>query len=125
MSGLLDNYYANYDEDGRLLRKFSSVEFLTTMEYIKRYLTPDSKIAEIGAGTGRYSRAIADMGFEVEAVELTPHNIHVFKENLKPEQKINIHQGNALDLHMLPSDSFDITLVLGPMYHLHSLEDKQ
>jgi len=26
---------------------------------------------------------------------------------------------------MLPSDSFDITLVLGPMYHLHNLEDKK
>jgi ubiquinone/menaquinone biosynthesis C-methylase UbiE len=124
ITDMLNNYYSGYDEEGRLLRRWGSIEYLTTMRYIERYLFAGAKIAEIGAATGRYSRAVADMGFEVEAVELTPHNIAIFKENLKPEQKINIHQGNALDLHMFADNSFDLTLVLGPMYHLFTPEDK-
>ena len=118
-------YYNNYDENGRLTPKHGQVEFLTTMRFIKRYLTPGAKVIEIGAGTGRYSRAIADMGYSVEAVELFPHNIDIFKENLKPEQRINITQGNALDLSAFADNTFDITLLLGPLYHLYTEDDKR
>ena len=33
--------------------------------------------------------------------------------------KINAIQGNAVDLNSLKDDIFDITLVLGPLYHLY------
>ncbi len=124
-SNPLANYYNNYDENGRLEMKHGQVEFLTTMRFIEKYLTPNAKLIEIGAGTGRYSRAIADMGYEVEAVELVPHNIDIFKKSLKPEQKINISQGDALDLTAFADETFDISLLLGPMYHLYTLEDKR
>ena len=35
----LNTYYENYDEDGRLASRHGSVEFLTTMHLIDRYLT--------------------------------------------------------------------------------------
>lgn len=66
-------FYNNYDEDSRLKRKNRMPEYLTTMKYIEKYLKPNSKIIEIGAGTGRYSIALADMGYDVTAVELVPH----------------------------------------------------
>jgi ubiquinone/menaquinone biosynthesis C-methylase UbiE len=65
------------------------------------------------------------MGYEIEAVELVEHNINVFRENMKPGQHVNITQGNALDLSAFPDGSFDITLLLGPMYHLYTEEDKR
>ncbi|MCL1882874.1 MAG: hypothetical protein FWF81_03875 [Defluviitaleaceae bacterium] len=34
----IENYYSNYDEDGRLGLKWGQVEFLTTMRYINKYL---------------------------------------------------------------------------------------
>ena len=37
---------------------------------------------------GRYSHALAQMGYEVEAVELVQHNIDVFRANTKPGEKI-------------------------------------
>jgi ubiquinone/menaquinone biosynthesis C-methylase UbiE len=80
---------------------------------------------EIGAGTGRYSRTIADMGYQVSAVELVQHNIDIFKSQITQAQNISISQGNALDLNMLADNTFDITLVLGPMYHLYTDTDKQ
>lgn len=34
----LSNYYGEYDEDSRFNSKHGSVEFLTTMRYINKYL---------------------------------------------------------------------------------------
>lgn len=68
--GHLTNYYNSYDEEGRLLSKHGQVEFLTTMRYIEKYLTPGTRILEVGAGTGRYSLALAKQGYTVDAVEL-------------------------------------------------------
>jgi len=121
----LGDYYANRNEDERLTSRHGLVEFLTTMRYIEEYLTPGANIIEIGAGTGRYSRTIADMGYKVEAVELISSNIDVFRENLKPTQDINITQANALDLSMFADNTYDITLLLGPLYHLYSDADKR
>ena len=55
----LENYYANYDEEGRLASKHGQVELLTTMKYIHEFIsgTEKKKILEVGAGTGRYSSA--------------------------------------------------------------------
>lgn len=117
-------YYNNYDEDGRLKRKSHLPEYLTTMRYIEKYLTPNSKILEIGAGTGRYSVALADKGYDVTAVELVPHNIEIMKKKVKPNHNIEIYEGNACDLSFLGSDTYDIVLLLGPMYHLFNDKDK-
>ena len=35
-SEYLENFYNHYDEEGRLLSKHGSVEFLTTMHYIEK-----------------------------------------------------------------------------------------
>lgn len=74
----LVNYYTNYDEEGRLLSKHGRVEYITTMKYIEKYLQPGMRIMEIGAGTGRYSHALAGKGYRVDAVELVEHNIEIF-----------------------------------------------
>ena len=34
----LNDFYNHYDEDSRLLFQLGSVEFLTTMRYIEKYL---------------------------------------------------------------------------------------
>ena len=94
------------------------------MRYIEKYLKPNSKIIEIGAGTGRYSIDLADMGYDVTAVELVPHNINIMKKKVKPKHDIKIYEGNACDLSFIDSDTYDIVLLLGPMYHLFTDEDK-
>ena len=121
---LLTNFYSNYDEDGRLLSRHGSIEYLTTMRYIQRYLKSGDRIAEIGAATGRYSHALAQMGYRVDAVELVEHNIELFRKNTKPGEDISVYQGDARDLNMLSSDTYDITLLLGPMYHLFTEQDQ-
>ena len=121
----LIDFYKAYDEDSRLQSKHGSIEFLTTMRYVERYLKPENRILEIGAGTGQYSHALARRGYVVDAVELVEHNIKVFQKNTLPNEQITISQGNALDLSAFLDNQYDLTLLLGPLYHLYTKEDKQ
>ena len=122
----LEEYYNNYDEEGRLLSRHGQVEYLTTMKYIKEHLEGISNpcILEVGAGTGRYSVTLAKQGLQVTAVELIEHNLEILKAKLDGTEPITAMQGNALDLSRLPDHSFDLTMLLGPMYHLYTKEEK-
>lgn len=122
---LLTDFYSNYDEESRLLSKHGQVEYLTTMRYIEKYLRPGMRILEVGAATGRYSHALAQMGYQVDAVELVQHNIILFNEKTKPGESVIVRQGDARDLSVFQDDTFDMTLVLGPMYHLFTEEDQK
>ena len=121
----LDQFYENYDEEGRLLSRAGNVEFSTTMHFIKKYLRPGMRILEVGAATGRYSHTLARMGYRVDAVELVRHNIDIFNRLTQPGEDVTIRQGNATDLSMFEDETFDLTLVLGPMYHLFEETDRK
>lgn len=121
----LIDFYNTYDEDSRLTLRHGTVEFLTTMRYIEKYINSGNHVLEIGAGTGRYSHALARQGYAVDAVELVSHNIEVFRKNTLPNEDITVIQGNALDLSSISDNKYDITLLLGPLYHLYNSEDKK
>lgn len=120
------DFYNSIDEDSRLSTlKHGTVEFLTTMRYIEKYIRQGDRVLEIGAATGRYSHTLARQGYTVDAVELVEHNIEVFRKNTLSDEKITVTQGNALDLSAFPDNKYDITLLLGPLYHLYNDEDKR
>ena len=122
----LESYYNNYDEDERLLSRHGQVEYLTTMKYIEECLDgiSDPGILEIGAGTGRYSVTLAKQGLSVTAVELIEHNLEILRSKLDGTEPITALQGNALDLSTFADNSFDLPMLLGPMYHLYTKEEK-
>ena len=93
------------------------------MKYIQECIgnRKNLNILDIGAGTGRYSAALAEMEHNVTAVELVKKNLSVLKENYP---NITAIQGNALKLKKIKDETFDITLLFGPMYHLFTEEDK-
>lgn len=148
----IEKYYNKFHEEHRLTTRHGQVEFRTTLHYIEeaiRWLsdaerrienTPDNgfqnvvsirpsgystsgalKIADIGAGTGRYSVELCHRGNDVTAVELVKHNLEILRAK---HENIKTWQGDARNLSFLDDKSFDITLLFGPLYHLHGDEEK-
>ncbi len=121
---IVSSFYNQIDEDGRLhITRHGQLEFYTTMTYIHRYAAKQSKVLEVGAGTGRYSIALAKEGMDVTAVELVESNLKVLRENSKGIAHISSYQGDATDLSRFADDLFDVTLLLGPMYHLYEADE--
>ena len=121
---ILENYYNNYDEDSRLVRdKTHTIEFITTTKFIEKYLKKDDRILEVGAGTGRYTIHYAQKGYKVDAVELVEKNLNILKSKITNDLTVNAIQGNCMNLDMYENNTFDITLILGPLYHLYTEED--
>lgn len=138
----LEAYYNKFNEEKRFDSRHGQVEYRVSMKYIHKYLDEaaakftesmgsDSemedvrgqiKLLDIGAGTGRYSVALAREGYDVTAVELVRYNLGILK---KKASSVKAMQGNALNLKKLASDSFDVTLLFGPMYHLFGFENKR
>lgn len=117
----IEKHYNKHPEDLRLQRRHGIVEFETTMYHLHRFLRPGYQLLDIGAGTGRYTSALMAEGFGVKAVELVQRNIDVFK---KREPTANVVKGDARYMPFLPSATADITLLLGPLYHLIGKEEK-
>lgn len=58
------------------------------------------------------------------AVELVAYNLELLRSQITADMAINALQGDGRMLSMLPDASYDLTLVLGPMYHLYHEADK-
>lgn len=127
----LEAYYNKFNEEKRLDSRHGQVEFITSMKYIHQCLDmvalktgkkkSDICIMDVGAGTGRYSVPLSEEGYDVTAVELVKHNLGRLKQK---GSKVKAFQGNAMKLSKFADESFDVTLVFGPMYHLHEMEEK-
>ena len=117
----IEKHYNKHPEDLRLHRRHGIVEFETTMYHLHRFLQPGQMILDIGAGTGRYTSALMAEGYQVKAVELVRRNIDVF---LKREPSADVVQGDARNMPFIATATADVTLLLGPLYHLISEEDK-
>lgn len=119
----LIRYYNKFNEDKRLTRRHGIVEYTTSIKYIHEYLKEmdNPKVIDIGAGSGKYSCALYDEGYDVTSVELVRHNLMTLKGK---NSNIKAYLGNATDLSRFRDNSFDVALLFGPMYHLISEDDK-
>ncbi len=128
----IEKYYNKFNEEKRLDTRHGQVEFRVTMKYIhdaiqnvmmEKEFTINSEvhILDIGAGTGRYSVPLSEEGYDVTAVELVKYNLGILK---KKNSSVHAMQGNALRLKKLQDNTFDVTLLFGPMYHLMKREEK-
>lgn len=121
---ILSRFYGQADEDSRLRRtRHGQLEYAVTMQYIHRFATPGCRILEVGAGTGRYSLALAKEGMNVTALELLDCNLEVLRKNSRGVDHIRSLRGDATDLSRFEDRTFDLVLVLGPLYHLYEAEE--
>lgn len=122
----ISNYY-NSDverEWSRLDRH--PFEFELTKRHIKRYLKPNARIADIGGGPGKYALHYSAQGHDVTLVDISERSIARATAEAT-RSGVPLYRalvGNATDLSRFPSDSFDLTLCMGPIYHLPKRDDR-
>ena len=88
------------------------------MHYIHKYIVPAARIADVGAGCGSYTKVLADEGYFVDAVELTPRYVEEMKDIFAGNEMVNVLQGNAKHLPFMKDNEYDIVLLMGPIYSL-------
>lgn len=123
---MLDEYYERYDESQRLADGDGDIERVRTQDILSRYLPPaPAVILDIGGATGVHALPLADAGYRVHLVD--PVSAHV--EQAANASRASRHPlascsaGDARNLQF-PDRSADAVLLLGPMYHLTSREDR-
>ncbi|HEX4208095.1 MAG TPA: class I SAM-dependent methyltransferase [Ktedonobacteraceae bacterium] len=103
-------------------------EFAITMRTLTDYLPPaPQSVLDDGGGPGRYALALSSLGYQVTLLDLSQSNLN-FARQKAHENKGSIHQyihGNALNLSSCSHKSFDVVLLLGPLYHLLTEPERQ
>jgi SAM-dependent methyltransferase len=115
-------YYETGEELGRLERGYWRLEFARTKELLLRYLPPPTvPVLDVGGGPGVYAEWLADAGYDVKLVDSTP--LHVREARHRAAGRFVAEEGDARGLAE-PDGSYDVVLLLGPLYHLVERGDR-
>jgi ubiquinone/menaquinone biosynthesis C-methylase UbiE len=122
MDPTIQHFYRDrYVEHDRLTRSgHGQLEFLRTQELIRRHLPkPPARVLDVGGATGVHARWLAADGYEVELVD--PLEEHVAQALQSGGFAASVGDARAL---AQADDSVDVTLLLGPLYHLVEPADR-
>lgn len=126
MKTRVESYYDHISQDEWERMDRHPIEFRTTLRAMREFILPDSKILDIGGGPGRYTIELAKDGHGVTLLDLSSSNVDLarLKADEAGVQVAGFVHGNALDLAMFEDASFDVVLLMGPMYHLTDSLDR-
>jgi ubiquinone/menaquinone biosynthesis C-methylase UbiE len=103
------------------------MEFAITKRALSSVLPPPpARILDCGGGPGRYAIHLSQLGYQVTLLDLSQQNLalaHV-KAREAGVGLFEVVHGNALDLSQFADGQFDAVLLLGPLYHLLSQQDR-
>ena len=119
-------YYQQYAEESRLQQGPSQLELERTRDILSRVLpAPPARVVDVGGAAGVYSAWLAAGGYDVRLLDASPRLVAEARtRNASLSRKIS-----ALDVgdaRALPYEdgSADAVLVMGPLYHLPSEQDR-
>lgn len=118
-------HYAGGVEFERLLEGSSRIEFERTKELLLRHLPdPPASILDVGGGPGRYAIWLAQLGYDVHLVDLSPLHVEQARAAAAAlDRPFRVSLGDARALQARES-SHDVVLLLGPLYHLTERVDR-
>jgi SAM-dependent methyltransferase len=125
MSGLdeavLDYYERNARrEHERLDRADCALEFELTTRLLARHVPAGARVLELGGGSGRYTRWLAERGHRVVLTDLSPALVELAREHLRGAGPAveEVAAADARDLSRWEAGSFGAVVALGPFYHI-------
>ncbi|MGH7575266.1 MAG: class I SAM-dependent methyltransferase [Longimicrobiales bacterium] len=119
-------YYERRPEEDRLLAGPSQLEAARTRRLIERHApNPPATVLDIGGAAGTYALWMAEKGYTVHLVDPVERLVEeARRRSARAAQPINTCRvGDARNLPF-ESGSADVALMLGPLYHLTSAEDR-
>ena len=120
-----EELYKLFDEEKRLKSRTGLVEKITTQKEIEKLINTNSKVLDIGAGTGVYTIDLASKVKEVIAFEPSSSNFKTLGTKAKDFLNIRSYNKSSFDLKDLQTNYFDLVLIFGPMYHLSDEKDRK
>ncbi|MDB5075870.1 MAG: Methyltransferase type 11 [Chloroflexi bacterium] len=109
----------------RLLRH--RVEYAITIRALRDALPAGARVLDAGGGPGRYAVALASAGHTVTLFDLSPKLLARARHHAA-ERKVQLAgyvEGTATNLAAFDNASFEAVLLLGPLYHLPLVEDRE
>lgn len=119
---ILSFYGERYDEDQRLVTsRRGQLEFRRTQQLLRRCLpAPPATVLDVGGGTGIHARWLVDDGYDVHLID--PVARHIAQASTCPGFTSAIGDARSLSA---ADQSFDVVLLLGPLYHLTDSCDRE
>lgn len=107
----------------RLVRDaYHSLELMTTLRYLEKFLPEQGHILDAGGGPGRYTMELAQRGYQVTLIDLTPENVAFAQRMLQRKgfkRRAQAVEGSITDLSRFPDDTFDgVVCTGGPLSHI-------
>jgi ubiquinone/menaquinone biosynthesis C-methylase UbiE len=122
---------AHYEEGlerERLLRGGAGrLEYLRTRELLARYLPPaPTTVLDVGGGVGVYALPLAKEGYLVHLIDPVPLHVDQAREDSALQRDAPLASAEVGDARQLlwADNSVDAVLLLGPLYHLTSRDDR-
>ncbi|KRV49156.1 SAM-dependent methyltransferase [Wenjunlia vitaminophila] len=117
---ILDFYTHAFDESARLTSNAEgALELVRTREILRRHLPPaPATVLDVGGGPGVHAGWLDTEGYRVRVVDPVPRHVEQATARGLDAQVGDARQLTAAD------DSYDVVLLLGPLYHLPEREDR-
>lgn len=122
-----ETHYALGVEHDRLTDGGDHLELVRTLELLGQVLPPPAAdIVDVGGGSGVYASRLARAGHRVRLVDVVPLHVEqaLAAATEQPDAPFTAELGDARDLSSIDSDSADVVLLLGPLYHLTERSDR-
>jgi SAM-dependent methyltransferase len=111
------------------LEHYSPVEFAMTSRYLDRWILDRSTVVDIGVGVGHYAELLAHKGCLLHLVDISQKLLDLTANRLTAanleRQVSSVRQASATEVVGLENEIADAVLLLGPLYHLCSLAQRQ
>jgi len=117
-----------FDFESVRLSQHFPIEFAITSRYLNRWIPNGAIVADIGVGVGHYTELLASRGCCIYLVDISQRLLDATYTRLQAlglhEKVLGMHCASATQLDFLNIE-LDAVLLLGPLYHLCSLGDRQ
>jgi S-adenosylmethionine-dependent methyltransferase len=102
-------------------------EFAITLRALEQHLPPPPcRVLDCGGGPGHYAIELARRGYEVTLFDLSAGNLALAQDRAVEvgAKLVACEQGSAVDLSRYLDGEFDAVLLMGPLYHLLTKEER-